>query len=1268
MLEASASVIEVFFSYAHEDEILRNELAKHLSILKRQGFIAEWHDRNISAGQEWAYEIHTHLNRVHVILLLVSPDFMSSDYCYSVEMKRAMERHKTGEARVIPVLLRPVDWKGAPFDTLQMLPTDAVPVTSWPDLDKAFLDIAKGIRKAIEELTSLPSNITSSSVKLVSEESMGDVSFHTLPLIDGCRVDWGEAPHIEIFYGREKEAAALEQWIIGDRCRLVAVLGIGGIGKTALAAKLAEQIKQEFEYVFWRSLQNAPPLESMLKNCIQFLSNQQQTDLPEDIDGQISLLLQYLRDQRCLLVLDNMETILQAGKRAGLYREGYEGYGKLIRRTGEAKHQSCLLLTSREKPKEIVPLEGMTSPIRSLPLPGLEHREGQELLKDTGLLGSDETWADLIYLYAGNPLDLKLAAEPIRELFKGDVASFLQNGRTVFGDIRDPLDLQFHRLSELERDVMYWLAIERESVSLDDLRKDMMNSVPEEDLLVALGSLRRRSMIETSATARFILQPVIMEYVTDRFVEQICGEISSEAISLLMSHALIKVQTKDYLRESQIRLILTPVAQQLENTLGKKEGERKLKGILSALRERRSYSPDYAAGNVLNLLVGLGCNLRGYNFSNLVVRQAYLQGVALPEVNFAHANLETSVFTETFGSVRSVAFSANRDLLAVGTINGEIWLWNAVSNRPQQTWRGHMDWVNSIAFSPDGKVLASGSDDHTIRLWRVDTDYCFKTLQEHDSRVYSVAFSPDGNFLASGSDDQTVRLWEVSTGQCLCTLQGHIDRVWAVAFSPDGNTLASGSEDQTIRLWEVSTGQCLLTLRDHDSRVCSVAFSPDGNTLASGSEDQTVRLWEVGTGQCFKTLQGHTSLIWSVAFSPNGSLLVSGSEDRTVRLWEVQTGQCFKILRGHTSYIWSVTFSSDGDTVASGSDDQTVRLWEVQTGQCLATLQGHTDRVYSIAFSPDGNVLASGNEDGTVQLWDSSTGQHITTLQGHTSLVWSVAFSPDGNTLASGSQDQTIRLWDVKTKRCFHTLQEHTKWVYSVAFSPDGKVVASSSEDGTIRLWEVQAGQCLEILQGHTNWVYSVAFSPDGNTLASGSEDQTIRIWNVKTKQCLKILRGHINRVWAVTFSPDGNILASSSEDGTIRLWEVNTGQCLHNLQEHTGWVWGVAFSPDGEILASGNNDATVRLWEVRTGQYYSTLEGHTDRIWAVAFSSPERNVLASGSEDGTIKLWSVTTGECLRTLRSERPYEHMNITSTKGLTEAQKDSLKALGAIENEE
>ena len=154
--KSGSRAIEVFFSYSHKDEKLRDQLEKHLIILKRQGLISDWYDRRIGAGKEWRGQIDIHLNTAGLILLLTSADFLASDYCYDVEMTRAMKRHEAGEALVIPVILRACNWKGSPFGKLQALPKNAKPVTSWKNRDEAFYDVAKGIEGAAVERTANP--------------------------------------------------------------------------------------------------------------------------------------------------------------------------------------------------------------------------------------------------------------------------------------------------------------------------------------------------------------------------------------------------------------------------------------------------------------------------------------------------------------------------------------------------------------------------------------------------------------------------------------------------------------------------------------------------------------------------------------------------------------------------------------------------------------------------------------------------------------------------------------------------------------------------------------------------------------------------------------------------------------------------------------------------------------------------------------------------------------------------------------------------------
>jgi WD40 repeat protein/transcriptional regulator with XRE-family HTH domain len=1082
------------------------------------------------------------------------------------------------------------------------------------------------------------------------------------------REDWGDALYVENFYGRERELDELEHRILDEHYRLVAMLGIGGVGKTALAVKLAERVAGKFDFVFWRSLQNAPSLDEILQNCIQFLSNQEQIELPSEVDKRILLLIQYLRDRRCLIVLDNFDAVLQSGHHAGSYRDGYESYGRLIRQVGQANHQSCLLLTSRAKPKEIAFLGGGRSLIQTLQLGGLDLAAGQELLEDKGVFGTDESYGTLIRLYSGNPLALQIISDPIRDMFGGDISEFLKEGEIVFGDIQDLLERQFAPLPEVEQEILFWLAIEREAVSLNDLHKDMVSPVPRGAVLEALDALLRLSLIESTGKALFILQPVVMEYLINKFIGRIDEELETETMHLFMKHALIKAEAKDYVRESQVRLILEPIARRLLVTIGKEGTESKCKRLLHTIHTKFAQQPGYAAGNVLNLLIHVKCDLRGYDFSHLIVWQSDLRDVALPELNFAYADLDRTVFMEVFDSVLAVAFSPDGEMVVGGTTNGDIRAWRAINGLPLRTYEGHTDWVYCVAFSPDGTRLVSGSDDLTVRLWDVHSGQLLKTIRGHSRRVRSVAFSPDGTVFASTGDDQTIRLWDAASGQLLNTLLGHNDRIWSVVFSPDGTMLASAGQDQVVRLWDATSGQPLKVFSGHKNWLRSVKFSPDGAKIVSCSDDQTIIIWDVQGGHILNTLVGHRNWVWSASFSPDGTRIASGSEDYTVRLWDAQSGQLLRIMLGHSGRVRTVTFSPDGTMLASGSEDQCVRLWDAKSGQLFRTLQGHSSRVRAVAFSPDGTALASGGDDQLIRFWDVKSRQILRILQGSSLRVWSVAFSPDGTMLASGSDDQMVRLWDVRTGQLTRTMHgySHGRRVWSVAFSPDGTMLASGSDDQVARLWDVRTGGLLKTLERESSgWIWSVAFSPDGTMLASSSDDQTVQLWDIDTAQVLKIMQGHSGWVWSVAFSPDGAMLASSSDDQTVRLWDVHSGQLLKTLQGHGGWVRSVAFSRDGTMLASGSDDQTVRLWNAHTGELLITLQGHTNPVRSVAFS-PD-GFLASGSYDGTVKFWRIQTGECLATLRAERPYERMNITGATGLPEGQKTTLKLLGAFEDE-
>ena len=306
-----------------------------------------------------------------------------------------------------------------------------------------------------------------------------------------------------------------------------------------------------------------------------------------------------------------------------------------------------------------------------------------------------------------------------------------------------------------------------------------------------------------------------------------------------------------------------------------------------------------------------------------------------------------------------------------------------ISSHHIATLEGHTSMVRSVPFSPDGSLLASGSTDKTVKLWDVATRTNIATFEGHTGWVSSVAFSPNGSLLASGANDRTVKLWDVETRTNIATFEGHIGRVSSVAFSPDGSLLASGASDGTVKLWDVATRTNIATLEGHTlleghtETVFSVAFSPDGSLLASGASDGTVKLWDVATKRNITTLlhegKGHP-WISSVAFSPDGETLAAAQDNtlpRMIRLWDVATKRniVFFALPGG---IVSIAFSPDGAILASAeANNGRVGLWDVATGVQIGVFP-HTFGVWSISLSPDGTILASGRGDGPIELWDMS--------------------------------------------------------------------------------------------------------------------------------------------------------------------------------------------------------------------------------------------------------------------------------------------------------
>lgn len=290
---------------------------------------------------------------------------------------------------------------------------------------------------------------------------------------------------------------------------------------------------------------------------------------------------------------------------------------------------------------------------------------------------------------------------------------------------------------------------------------------------------------------------------------------------------------------------------------------------------------------------------------------------------------------------------------------------------------GHNDIINSVALSPNGEIIASGSRDGTIKLWNIETGDLIKIIFAHGSLVNSVAFSPNGSIIASaighvgmyGRISGEIRLWDAKTGNLIKTLTGNEGVVLSVAFSPNGKILASSGMDDNLMLWDTQNGKPLQTLKGHRGDVSAVAFSLDGRFIATASTDSTIIIWNARTGKLLKILQRrYNTPLTSVVFSPNNRILISGCYDKTARVWDLTTGGLQNIMMGHNAPVNSVAITPDGQILATGSSDKTIKLWNILRGT-NQTLEGHEEAVTSVVFSPDGSKLISASKDRTIKIW-----------------------------------------------------------------------------------------------------------------------------------------------------------------------------------------------------------------------------------------------------------------------------------------------------------
>jgi WD40 repeat protein len=565
--------------------------------------------------------------------------------------------------------------------------------------------------------------------------------------------------------------------------------------------------------------------------------------------------------------------------------------------------------------------------------------------------------------------------------------------------------------------------------------------------------------------------------------------------------------------------------------------------------------------------------------------------------------------------------------------------------------------VHAVAIAADGTLAVSGSDDGAVRVWDLATGRVQAKLTGHDRRVLAVAITQDGTLAVSGSDDGTVRVWDLATGRVQAKLTGHKLGVWSVAVTPDGTTAVSGGQDKTVRVWNLTSGREQAKLTGHSEMVFSVAVTADATLAVSGSQDDTMRVWDLTTGrEQAKFVDHFGGWVTAVAITTDGRLAVS-CDSTFMRVRDLATENTLSTVEGPSLPVIpvnSIAITADETLAVRGMGDGTVQVWNLTTGREQAKLTGHDTSVASVSVTADGTRAVSGSYDGTVRVWNLATGREHAQLTGHDGWVLAMAFTADGTRAVSGGDDKTVRVWDLATGHELAKLDTSHR-VRSVAITAKGATAVSGGDyNGTVHVWDLATGRELAKLIGPDDTqALAVAVTPDGAVAVSGGDDGMVRVWNLATGREQARLIGHDRQVRSVKTFPDPSgrdvLIAevSGSADGTVRsvavsadgamavsggddkwvwVWDLATGSEQARLTGHSEGVLSVAVSADGTRAISGSDDGTMRVWDLVAGREQTRLDGHNSQVLAVAVTADWTNAV-SGCADGTVRVWDLSDG-----------------------------------------
>ena len=635
-------------------------------------------------------------------------------------------------------------------------------------------------------------------------------------------------------------------------------------------------------------------------------------------------------------------------------------------------------------------------------------------------------------------------------------------------------------------------------------------------------------------------------------------------------------------------------------------------------------------------------------------------------------------------ALRDVAFSGDGSLLAAGSVDGALVLWNWRDRRQRCLRAREAVSVHRLAVSPDGTLVLAAYAEQTVRLWNTQTgqpvwsapqsvvapvaDLTFSTngnklalalqngsmtvwsLQDNqtDPKVFhfqspeglmSIAFDPTGAMLVLGGAHGSVKLFDLAQERYRNGFQAqHQNSIGGVVFSGDGLRIFSGDWNGLVRTWSVETGQAIGPPVRYESRIQTMAATADGQGWVAGTRHAVVHLHDGQPETVPRRLTFQNAGFSAVALSPDGTQLVASTRAYAIEVWNTTTGKLRLSLTGHVGRLSDLVFSPDGTLLASASWDGSVRLWETTGWTEVAVLDSHEDSLNDVDFSANGSQLVTAGSSGRLAFWDVATRERTGLFPVSPAGVTVVAFQPPGDPLMVVTQEGRLLVRRLADGPWQPLVDDPEFRVTDAAFSSDGTYLAAATPSGAIRVWNARSFELQQSMESDI-LLNRLRFAPKGGALVAGATDGHIRWWKKTDSgefQQAAFITAHSDVVSGIATSTDGRLLATVSLDGAMRLWDASSGSEAFTTEILDGRPRALTWSPDGRWLASPlkghDGSGSLVLWDGTTGKLLARLTGHAKAAKSIAFS-PDGQWCATGAEDGSLIVWNAKNGVRVRSM-----------------------------------